>query len=83
MRLSEFIVLTEDQKCSIVFREGVALAQRDLRDYTVFLFQLPSYYVELYCDKQSRKVFEFKVFHSPGHLTPYLDAIPLDGLLND
>lgn len=83
MQLSQFIQLSEKEKQSVVFSEGVALAQRDVENNKIFLFQLPHYYVEIYCCKETKRVLQFIMFHDPEHLTPYLDAIPLDGLLTD
>src|ERR1700727_459362 len=45
MRLSEFILLDENEKQSTVLHQGVALAKRSGVDSTVFLFQLGNYYV--------------------------------------
>jgi hypothetical protein len=50
MRLSEFILLNEDEKKSTVLHQGVFLAKRSSFDSMVFLFQLGSYYVEAYCN---------------------------------
>jgi hypothetical protein len=83
MRLSEFIVLTQEEKRATVLKEGVALAKRELPHTMVFLFQLPDYYVETYCSKKSKEIVEYRLFHDVDQLTPYLEAIPLDDLLNE
>ncbi|WP_431215104.1 hypothetical protein ACQ86N_10455 [Puia sp. P3] len=48
----------------------------------VFLFQLGSYYVEAYCNPENKAIEEYWVFDNIDFLGPYLDAIPLDNLLN-
>jgi hypothetical protein len=81
MKLSEFIVLTQEKKRFTVLQEGVPSAQRELVDYMLFLFHLPGFYVETWCSKETKDIREYKVFHNPAHLTPDLEAIPIDHLL--
>jgi hypothetical protein len=82
MRLSEFILLDENEKQSTVLRQGVALAKRSGVDSTVFLFQLGNYYVEAYCNPVTKAIEEYRMFDNIDVLKPYLEAIPLDNLLN-
>ena len=81
MKLSAFIALTEEEKKVVVVQEGVALAKRELLHYMIFLFDLKDCYVETWCNRETKHVKEYRVFHNPQHLIPYLDAIPLDDLL--
>ncbi|HVU94797.1 MAG TPA: hypothetical protein VHE34_06210 [Puia sp.] len=82
MKLSEFILLNEQEKKSTVLHRGVLLAKRSSVDSMVFLFQLGSYYVEAYCNSANKAIEEYRMFENIGVLQPYLDAIPLDQLLN-
>ena len=82
MKLSEFILLTQEEKRAAVLQEGVAIAKRPIPDYMVFLFQLPNYYVETFCCLESNEIEEFRIIHNPAHLLPYLDAISIDNLFN-
>jgi hypothetical protein len=82
MRLSEFILLSEDEKKSTVMQLGVALARRSSFNSTVFLFQLGSYYVEAYCNPTNKAIQEYIMFDNIDMLQPYLEGIPLDNLLN-
>ena len=82
MRLSEFILLDENEKKSTVLHQGVLLAKRGGSDYMVFLFQLGSYYVEAYCNPANKAIEEYRMFENIEALQPYLEAIPLDELLN-
>ncbi len=81
MKLSEFMLLTQEEKRSTVLQEGVPIAKMEILNYIVFLFQLPNYYVEAYCCRQSKEIREYRVFHKAEHLTPYLEAIPIEQLL--
>jgi hypothetical protein len=82
MRLSEFILLNEDEKKLTVLHQGVLLAKRSSFESMVFLFQLGSYYVEAYCNPVNKAIKEYRMFENTDVLTPYLEAIPIDNLLN-
>ena len=81
MKLSEFIVLPKEEKRSAVLQLGVALAKWKSQKEMVFLFQLPDFYVETFCCQESKEIVEYRVYYNAEHLTPYLDAIPIDNLL--
>lgn len=81
MRLSDFIVLGEEEKKGTVLHRGVLLAKRDSKNCKVFLFRLGDYYVEMFCNRQSKAVEEFRAFGNTRLLSPYLHTIPLDDLL--
>lgn len=82
MRLSDFILLKEEEKKLVVLHNGVLVGKRSNTDYMVFLFQLENYYVETFCNRRNKAIEEYRVFDGTGALSPYLDMIPLDGLLN-
>ena len=81
MKLSEFIGLSQEEKRFIVLHEGAPIAKREILNYTVFLFQLSGYYVETYCCQESKEIREYRMFPNAEHLTPYLEAIPIEHLL--
>ena len=82
MKLSDFILLNEEEKKVTVLHQGVLIAKRNTYDSMVFLFQMDSYYVESYCNLENKAIEEFRIFTGLKPLYPYLDAIPLDDLLN-
>lgn len=81
MKLSDFILLKEDQKRLIVLHAGVLVAKRSCEGCCVFLFQLDNFYVEVYCRLADKAVREYRTYTEVDQLTPYLNSIPLDGLL--
>ena len=81
MRLSDFILLSEEEKKGTILHEGVLIAKRDNQNCKLFLFQLNNYYVEMVCNWQSKSVEEFRAFESTSLLHPYIDSIPLNSLL--
>jgi len=82
MKLSDFILLNEEEKKLTVLHEGVLIAKRFSSDDMVFLFQLESYYVETYCNIANKTIKEYRIFDNIKPLHPYLEAISLDNLLN-
>lgn len=82
MRLSDFILLKSEKKKSVVLIEGVLVAKRNYSNCLVFLFQMDNYYVETFCNLESRDIEEYRVFSSTAPLHPYLQQIGLNDLLN-
>jgi hypothetical protein len=82
MRLSDFIMLEEEEKKYTVLHEGVLVAKRCSYNYLVFLFQLDRFYVETFCNVQNKSIEEYRVFDTTTPLDPYLDHIQLEQLLN-
>ncbi|MDF2191242.1 hypothetical protein [Paraflavitalea sp. CAU 1676] len=82
MKLSDFILLNEEEKKMTVLHQGVLVAKRSNFDFMVFLFQMENYYVEAYCNPQNKAIEEYRVFDNITLLNPYLDTIPIDNLLN-
>jgi hypothetical protein len=81
MNLSQFILLNEPKKRDVLLHEGMLVGKRVVQDCYVFLFQMSSYYVEVYCSIKSRQVHEFRTFKDTKGLEPYLPGIGIGGLL--
>jgi len=81
MKLSDFIVLDEKEKTSVVLHMGILVAKRRLQHCIIFLFQLENYYVETYCNYESNAVQEFRVFDGTQLLQPYLETISIHELM--
>ena len=82
MKLSDFILLDEQQKKWTVLHEGILIGKRANPVHMVFLFQLHNYYVETYCNTSNKAVEEFRVFGDTAPLGPYLDTISIVDLVN-
>lgn len=81
MILSDFILLSEGEKKTIMLHEGILVAKRTDPGFMIFLFQLQAFYVEVFCDLVTKKTHEFRVFNKTNQLDPYLDSIPLPDLI--
>lgn len=82
MRLSDFILLNEEEKKQTVLHEGVLIAKRKHSESLIFLFHLGNFYVETFCNTGNKAIEEYRVFDTTKPLFPYLDAIRIDELLN-
>ncbi len=82
MNLSEFIVLGEADKKWQLMNNGVALAKRTFEHHVIFLFQLEDYYVEAWCNVDDKAIVEFRILPDTNAIGHYLEAIPIDELLN-
>jgi hypothetical protein len=82
MKLFDFFELNAEEKKLVLLHEGILVAKRDHSTYIVFLFQLNEYYVEMYCNKISKAVEEYRISVNMQTLTPYLELIDIDELLN-
>ena len=82
MKLSDFILLDIEGKKLAVLHGGVLVAKRNSFDALVFLFQFQDYYVEAFCNRNSKAVEEFRAFEHSQLLDPYLSEIAIEELLN-
>ena len=83
MKLSDFILMNEDQKKGTLLHDGVLIGKRNVEHCMIFLFQLGNYYVESYCNRESKAVEEFRAFTNLAPLYPYIEQISLEGLLKE
>lgn len=81
MQLQEFCVLEQIAQQEMVLDEGIYLSSRLFMDYTVLLFQLDCFYVELYYPKDKDKCVIIKGFEDTNELEPYLKRINIASLL--
>ncbi|MDB5251854.1 MAG: hypothetical protein JWP27_1023 [Flaviaesturariibacter sp.] len=81
MKLSDFLLLSTEEKKRTVLHEGVLVGKRKTLESMIFLFQFDAYYVETFCNARNKSVEEFRVFDGTDSLQPYLDSIPIGHLL--
>ena len=83
MKLSEFIILSKEEKKVFLFKEGAPIAKRQIPGYKVFLFQLPCFYVEIHCSVENKEIKDFMMFQDAEYLTPYLNAIQINNIFKE
>lgn len=80
MKLSDFIMLNEEEKMYSVLHEGVLVSKRKKTGYIIFLFRLNNFYVETFCNTATKGVTQFRMFEHTTLLQPYLESIVIDDL---
>ena len=78
MRLSDFIMLNEEQKKITVLHKGVLIGKRTHPGSIIFLFQLNHFYVETFGDLKTKGITQYRVFVNTNLLHPYLESIGID-----
>lgn len=81
MTLYEFIALDELEQAEAVWN-GVHLGDRQEGECTVLLYQIDSFYVEVFYHPGSNRVTKFRPFKTLDLLQPYLEQINVLRLLN-
>lgn len=77
MTLYEFNKLNDIEKAEAVW-EGALIGDRSDKRYNVLLYQIDSFYAEVYYDKKRNAIKRIRSFSSTEQLTPYLEKIDLD-----
>jgi hypothetical protein len=81
MLLKEFKYEDKHKKKDILFKYGVYLANRPDGDFTVLLFPIDSFSVEVYFDREEEEIGYIRAFSTTDFLAPYLERIDISGLL--
>lgn len=81
MTLHHFNALSQEKQRQWVLQQGTYLCCRHSRDFTVLLFQVGPFYIELYYYTATNSVFLIKSFDDPDELQPYFDQIDIAPVL--
>jgi hypothetical protein len=81
MKLSQFQQLTFDEKVHTIYDHGVYIGKRKGNGYTILLYQVAGFYVEVVYKKYRNVILNLESFDSTDLLQPYLDAIDLEAIV--
>jgi hypothetical protein len=81
MNLSDFHTLSHQQKIDTLYQQGVYIGKRKLEELTVLLFQLESFYVEVFYKKYRTHFIHLNCSGSTSLLDPYLSQIEVEHLV--
>ena len=81
MKLFDFQLLSEKEKIDLLYEQGVYLGKRKDGLLSVLLYQLDSFYVEVFYKKHRCYVQRLHCFGSTSLLDPYLDQIDVEHLV--
>jgi hypothetical protein len=82
MTAAYFNTLDEVEQLNLVFTFGADVGQRYTEQYQITLFQLFSFYVEVY-SSGDKMLCSIKGFDETDYLQPYITGIDLKSMLNN
>jgi len=81
MTLNHFRALCEQEQQAVAATRGALVADRYNEHFTILLFQLHTFYVELYYQAETNEVSWVRSFDSIDDLEPYLSHIDVSQLV--
>lgn len=82
MKLHRFQTLPETDQFDLIDEQAVFLAERNDGYYTIRLYELDGFYVELYCHSHFNVIIKTKAFRDTNKLEPYLEEINIGELID-
>jgi hypothetical protein len=83
MTLSEYNQLNPSEQFEALYDHGIHIADRADDQYCIILFQLDSFYIELYFHIEQNELKKLRCFSNIDFIKPYLEEIDLSELLNE
>jgi hypothetical protein len=77
-----FNTLNQGVQQKLLLRKSVFLSERQTDDFVILLFQLESFYVEIYYLKESDEIVFIKCFECTDDLEPYLEKINISSFIS-
>ena len=82
MTLFDFQLFAQREQLDLLYQQGVYIGKQKKIDTVALLYQLDSFYVEIYYRKYRCHVLALRCFTAMEKLDPYLDQVPVDNLVN-
>lgn len=82
MKLFEFQRLSEGEQIAALYQHGVYIGKRKIESMTVLIYQLDSYYVEVFYRSYRRLIYKIRCSGSTSILDPYLEQIDVEYLVS-
>jgi hypothetical protein len=79
--LAEFNNLAADDQAFLIWLDGVYLDEYCDGTFTILLYKVEGYYVEVYYHLLREEVYGYRSFDSTNQLDPYLSRIDIDELM--
>lgn len=80
MTLCEYNYLDQAEQFEALYDHGIHISDRADDDYCIILFQLDSFYIELYFHIEHNSLKKFRSFSNVDLIKPYLEQIDLSEL---
>jgi len=75
MTLYQFNFLNESQQAETLWENGEHIGEREDHALTIALYQIDSFYVEVFYDQKQNAIKRFRSFSSIEQLRPHLEQI--------
>ncbi len=82
MKLYDFKFLDDKSQAEVLFSYGVLIAERLFKDLVIQLYQINSFYVEVYYNAIFKMVQGINSFENLSRLEPYLSSIDISFINN-
>ena len=82
MTITDFTILPLTEQLELLYIDGTYIGKRTAGSYSVLLYQYGKWYVEINYRKYRRAVAFTRCTDSPAIIDPYLDQIPLHGIID-
>ncbi|RYY88683.1 MAG: hypothetical protein EOO15_08255 [Chitinophagaceae bacterium] len=83
MTKNTFNACTSGEQRQILLEQGAYLGHRKDDPWSVLLYQIRDYYVEVFFSMQNLDIHAIEAFEDTDRLEPYLERIPLEMLMED
>ena len=81
MTLDEFTLLPESRQAQTLLERGIFLTDRLYKNFSIILYQLDSFYVEVYHNLRFDIMQGMQCFEDDEALQPYLESIDISCLV--
>ena len=81
MRKDDFCRLPTIKQLNILYKEGIYIGKRKRNQFSIVLYQIDSFYVEVCYRKYRMVVSSIRISQSTTLLNPYLEQIYIEGIL--
>ena len=78
MKLAEFRLFSESEQLDLLYEQGVYIGKRKEGAGTILLYQLDSFYIELFYRKHRCSITRMHFTASTDILEPYLEQINIE-----
>ena len=82
MTLMEFQSLTESEQINMLYQHGVYVGKRRQVNFTVLLYQLDSFYTEVFYYSYRLHIYKIRCSDSTTILDPYLEQINVEYVMS-
>jgi hypothetical protein len=81
MEMLNFQVMSETKKIDFLYKQGVYIGKRKQFGLSIVLYQLDSFYAEIFYKKYRTYINKIRTFDNTDLLEPYLEQINVEHLV--